>query len=100
MKIIKVKIFGTPLSLKTDESEDYVRKLENFLNQKYEEILEKYKEIKFPQAIALLCLNIADELFKQNAITDTSRINDIFINKLNSFISLVEKGLKDIEKDK
>lgn len=63
-KIYKLNILGNELTLKSDDSQEHVDNVLNFVNQKISEFQSKSKSLS-PQVIAILCaLNIADELIK------------------------------------
>lgn len=63
-KIYKLNILGNELTLKSDDSQEHVDTVLNFVNQKISEFQLKSKTLT-PQVIAILCaLNIADELIK------------------------------------
>ncbi len=63
-KIYKLTILGNELTLKSDDPQEHVEAVLNFVNQKISEFQSKSKTLT-PQVIAILCaLNIADELIK------------------------------------
>ncbi|MCD6375461.1 MAG: cell division protein ZapA [Caldisericaceae bacterium] len=62
---IRVNIFGSEYTLVSDNDENYVREIAQYIDQKMREI-DKTQSIKSTVKIAILAaLNIADELFQE-----------------------------------
>ncbi len=63
-KSIRVQIFGMEYSLKSDNSEEYVNEVANYVDSKIKSLSEN-TSVKSQTKIAVLAaLNIADELFR------------------------------------
>ncbi len=62
---IRVNIFGSDYTLVSDNDENYVREIAQYIDQKMREI-DKNQSIKSTVKIAILAaLNVADELFQE-----------------------------------
>ncbi|APF19401.1 cell division protein ZapA [Caldithrix abyssi] len=62
---IRVNIFGSEYTLVSDNDENYVREIAQYIDQKMREI-DKNQSIKSTVKIAILtALNVADELFQE-----------------------------------
>lgn len=63
---LRVNIFGAEYVLKTDENQEYVVQIANYVDEKMREI-DRSQAINSNLKIAILAaLNIADELFQSN----------------------------------
>ncbi|MBI2413080.1 MAG: cell division protein ZapA [Deltaproteobacteria bacterium] len=63
-KIAELKIYGHKLVVKSDEGEDYIRAVENYLNHKIEEVKETTKAVSTLDLALLAALNITGEVIK------------------------------------
>ncbi len=63
-KVTELKICGHRLSVKTDEDEKYIRAIENYLNNKIEEVKDSTKVVSTLDLALLAALNIAGEAIK------------------------------------
>ncbi len=63
-KIIEIQILGQKLIVKSDEKEEYIREVENYLNSKVEEIKESTKAVSTLDIALLTALNIASEFIR------------------------------------
>lgn len=61
---VEVYILGQRYSIKGDASEDYIRKLADYVNDKIREICERSPGITPLKASILAAITIADELHK------------------------------------
>ncbi len=62
---IRVNIFGTEYSLRSDDNENYVRDISRYLDDKMR-IIDKSSSIKSASKIAVLAaLNVVDELYQE-----------------------------------
>jgi len=63
-KSIKVEIFGSEYTLKSETSAEYIEKISSIVDEKMHKLAEESK-IKSPGKIAVLAaLNIADDLYQ------------------------------------
>jgi len=63
-KVIELKIYGHKLVVKSEEDEDYIRTVENYLNTKIEEVKENTKAVSTLDLALLAALNITGEVIK------------------------------------
>lgn len=63
-KVAEIKIFGHKLLVKSDENEEYIRTVEEYLNTKIEEVRENTKAVSSLDVALLAALNITGEVIK------------------------------------
>jgi len=63
-KVAELKIFGHKLLVKSDENEAYIRRVEEYLNTKIEEVRENTKAVSSLDVALLAALNITGEVIK------------------------------------
>lgn len=63
-KVAELKIFGHKLLVKSDENEEYIRAIEEYLNTKIEEVRENTKAVSSLDVALLAALNITGEVIK------------------------------------
>ncbi len=61
---ISIRIAGQELKIAGDESEQYMRELSGDVNARLDKIQRQYPTISTGNAVLLVCLNMADELYK------------------------------------
>lgn len=61
---ITVNIAGNELRLAGDESEDYIRRIAGYVNEKVDEVQRIYPNLSTANCLTLAALNLADELYK------------------------------------
>ncbi len=64
MAIVEVKIMGQRYKVKSEESEEYISKLADFVNQQLNELQQGSSAINQHNLAILAALNLADGLFK------------------------------------
>ncbi len=64
MREIEVRILGLDLVLKTDETEEHVRRVADYVDGVAKKILETGRNMSADRVAILTSLQIADELFK------------------------------------
>ncbi len=69
-KVTEIKIYGHRLVVKSDESEDHIRSVENYLNTKIEEVKENTKAVSTLDLALLAALNITGEVIKTKEILE------------------------------
>lgn len=75
---MRVNIFGYEYSLMSDDDENYVKKVAQYIDEKMRDI-DKNQSIKSPTRVAVLAaLNIADELFQERSYREklTDQLNE------------------------
>lgn len=69
-KVAELKIFGHKLLIKSDENEEYIRAIEDYLNTKIEEVRENTKAVSSLDLALLAALNITGEVIKTKEILE------------------------------
>lgn len=64
LKRIEVKIAGMNYVLKTDEDEEYIMKIANYINKKMSEVVANEPQLSTSLSAMLTALLVADEYFK------------------------------------
>jgi len=69
-KVAEIKIFGHKLLVRSDENEEYIRAIEDYLNTKIEEVRENTKAVSSLDLALLAALNITGEVIKTKEILE------------------------------
>lgn len=69
-KVAELKIFGHKLLIRSDENEEYIRAIEDYLNTKIEEVRENTKAVSSLDLALLAALNITGEVIKTKEILE------------------------------
>ncbi len=69
-KVAELKINGHRLVVKSEEGEEYIRTVEDYLNNKIEEAKENTKAVSTLDLALLAALNITGEVIKTREILD------------------------------
>ncbi len=64
MQSVEVQILGQSYSIKTEESEAYIKSLAKYIDEKLKEIYSAVPNINQTRATVMAAFGIADELFK------------------------------------
>jgi len=64
-RYVEIKVFGQTYTVKTDEEEDYIRRVAQHVNEKMEEVLKKTRSVSTLNVAILTALNIADDLLRE-----------------------------------
>jgi len=64
MRSIEVRILGQSYTIKTDEDEEYIKSLAQYVDEKLREVYSFSPNITNLKAAIISALGIADELFK------------------------------------
>jgi cell division protein ZapA len=64
MRTFEVKILGQRYKMRSDEGEEYLADLAEYVNEKINEVQESTKTVATHNLAILAALNIADSLFK------------------------------------
>jgi len=62
--LVRVQILGREYTVKSDEEEERVRKIGEYVNQKIEEVAESSKSVSTLNIVILAALNIANDYFR------------------------------------
>lgn len=63
-KLVEVEILGQRFLIKTEDEEDYVRKVVDYVNGKIEEVKTGTRVVSTLDLALLVAMNIADDYFK------------------------------------
>jgi len=69
-KAAELKINGHRLIVKSEEGEEYIKAVEEYLNKKIEEVKEKTKAVSTLDLTLLAALNITGEVIKTKEILE------------------------------
>jgi cell division protein ZapA len=61
---VAIRVAGQEFKLAGDESEQYMRSLANDVDARIEKMQRQYPTLSTGSAVLLVCLNMADELYK------------------------------------
>jgi cell division protein ZapA len=64
MRSVEVRILGQSYSIKTDENEEYIRSLAQYIDERLKEIYSVAPNVSQTKATVMAAFGIADELFK------------------------------------
>lgn len=70
-KVAELKIGGHKLVVKSEEGEEHIRKVEEYLNNKIEEVKEGSKAVSSLDIALLAALNITGEVIKARETLET-----------------------------
>ncbi|MBI2609038.1 MAG: cell division protein ZapA [Deltaproteobacteria bacterium] len=63
-KVCEISILGNKYTIKSEETQNRVKEIEDYVNQQLQEVLKKSKSLSVQNATILAALNIAGEYFK------------------------------------
>ena len=86
---IRVNIFGTEYTLRSDDNENYIKEIARYLDEKMREV-DKGNSIKSSSKISVLAaLNVVDELFQER------KYKDKLLNQLNEEAKKINHSIVD-----
>ncbi len=86
---IKVYILGQEYLVKSEEGEDYVRKVASYVNEQIENIIETTKTVTTFKVAILAAMRIADEYFKE--MEKNKRLVDFVENRSKNLLNKIER---------
>jgi len=86
---IKVYILGQEYLVKSEEGEDYVRKVASYVNEQIETIIETTKTVTTFKVAILAAMRIADEYFKE--MGKNKRLVDFVENRSKKLLEKIER---------
>ncbi len=92
MEILTVNIFGQSYKIRTDASEEYVKRIVDYINNKMEKISQDNPSMPSSKIVVLTILEIADELFQ---LKEKNPDNNILGEKTKDLINKIEKRLSN-----
>lgn len=69
-KVVELQIQGHRLAVKSEEGEAYIRAVEDYLNNKIEEVKESTKAVSTLDLALLAALNITGEVIKSKELLE------------------------------
>ncbi|RTZ91449.1 MAG: hypothetical protein DSY91_05015 [Deltaproteobacteria bacterium] len=85
---IKVYILGQEYLVKSEEGEEYVRKVASYVNEQIENIIESTKTVTTFKVAILAAMRIADEYFKE--MEKNKRLVDFVENRSENLLKKIE----------
>ncbi len=64
-RLVEIKVFGQIYTVKTDEEEDYIQKVAQYVNEKMAEVTKNTKSVSSLNVAILTALNLADDLVRE-----------------------------------
>jgi len=72
-KIYTVTIGGSEIKIQSEQSEEFIGKIVDYINQKLDEVVKANSKISASTAILLTALNTAEDLFLEREASDRIR---------------------------
>jgi cell division protein ZapA len=91
-KVIRVEILGREYAVKSDEGEERVKKIAEYVNQKIKDISESTQTVSTMNAAILAAMNIANEYFQ--ILEEKKNYRQDFESKAEHLISLIDDRIK------
>ncbi len=88
---IKVYILGQEYLVRSEEGEDYVRKVASYVNEQIETIIETTKTVTTFKVAILAAMRIADEYFKE--IEKNKRLIDFVEKRSRNLLEKIERQM-------
>lgn len=87
---MSLELFGQRLTVVSDNDEERVKDLVDFVNRKLEEVRDGSRRVQTDQIALLALLNVADELFreKQNSAALRRRVRERSVKLLGAIDSI------------
>ncbi len=86
----EVEIFGERYTLRATDSPDYLRRVAEYVDGKFQEVAKGSPALVPAKVAVLASLNIADELFKQNE--SVCRQEDELLARIDGIVQLLASG--------
>ncbi len=86
---VKVYILGQEYVVKSEEGEDYVRKVASYVNEQIETIIETTKTVTTFKVAILAAMRIADEYFKE--MEKNKRLVDFVEDRSKNLLKKIER---------
>jgi cell division protein ZapA len=86
----EVEIFGERYTLRGTDSPDYLRRVAEYVDGKFQEVAKGSPALVPAKVAVLASLNIADELFKQNEAV--RRQEDELLTRIDGIVQLLGNG--------
>ena len=86
----EVEIFGERYTLRGTDSPDYLRRVAEYVDGKFQEVAKGSPALVPAKVAVLASLTIADELFKQNEAV--RRQEDELLTRIDGLVQLLQSG--------
>jgi cell division protein ZapA len=90
--VIRVEILGREYVVKSDEGEERVKKIAQYVNQKIKEISESTQTVSTMNAAILAAMNIANEYFQ--ILEEKKNYRQDYESKAEHLIALIDDRIK------
>jgi cell division protein ZapA len=90
--VIRVEILGREYVVKSDEGEERVKKIAQYVNQKIKDISESTQTVSTMNAAILAAMNIANEYFQ--ILEEKKNYRQDFESKAEHLIALIDDRIK------
>ncbi len=89
MKTYEVKILGQRYKIRSDEDEEYIHRLADFVNEQLLEVQRSSRSVATHNVAILAALNIADELIKRKS--RDQRLKEEVLQKIRRILKLIRR---------
>ena len=89
--LVRIEILGREYNVKSDEGEERIKKIAEYVNQKIKEIAEGAKTLSTINVAILAALNIADDYFK--VVEDRNHFTRAVKNKSGQLIAMIDSKI-------
>jgi len=90
-RLVSVILAGSTFTIRTDASQDYVTRLEQYVNEKLEEVQPDGRTLSARNALALAALSIADDYF--SALESREALEENVRDRLKRVMARVDAAL-------
>ena len=89
--LVRIEILGREYNVRSDEGEDRVKKIAEYVDQKIKEITADTKTLSTINVVILAALNIADDYFR--AVEDQNHLTRTVKNKSGQLIAMIDSKI-------
>ncbi len=89
--LVRIEILGREYNVRSDEGEDRVKKIAEYVDQKIKEITADTKTLSTINVAILAALNIADDYFR--AVEDQNHLTRTVKNKSGQLIAMIDSKI-------
>jgi cell division protein ZapA len=94
-KRIKIKIAGEEFYIFTQEDQEHVNEVTNFVNKRIDELMEKNPHLSKTLSLAMVSMNIADDLIR----VSNKKYEDVKNKITDKMADMLEKRISTLEED-
>ena len=88
---MRIEILGREYNVRSDEGEDRVKKIAEYVDQKIKEITADTKTLSTINVVILAALNIADDYFR--VVEDQNHLTRTVKNKSGQLIAMIDSKI-------